>query len=422
MRFIGSLLAVLLALSVNVVSAGDWPQILGPDRNGIARDESLADQWPTNGPPTVWERPVGSGFSAISVAGGKAVLFHRKGQEEIAEAINAKTGQTIWSRSFPAAYVPSFTSDSGPRATPLIRDGRVYLYGAQAAIYCLDMSDGKVLWQRDAYEDYSSKRPSRGEPPEGYFGFGSSPILEGNRLLINIGGSTKDAGIVAFDATTGKTLWKATDERASYSSPVAATIGKQRHVIFATRLNVVSVDPADGRVLFRFPFGRLGPAATGACPVVLGDTVFLSASYGFGAVLAKAGASGAIEVWSDDEVMSSQYTTCVRHGELLFGIHGRQDQGFAALRCFNPKTKQIAWTKEDFGYATLLLADDKLVILTTDGELVLAEANTKKYVELARTRLFNSTTRAIPAFSNGSLFVRDKATLKCMDLSDQSGG
>jgi outer membrane protein assembly factor BamB len=422
MRFIGTLLAVLWAVGLNVASAGDWPQILGPDRNGIARDESLAGRWPKDGPDTVWQRPVGSGFSAISIAGGRAVLFHRKGREEIAEALDTKTGKTIWSQSFPATYVPSFTSDSGPRATPLIRDGRVYLYGAQAAIYCLDMSDGKVLWQRDAYEDYSSKRPSRGEPPEGYFGFGSSPILEGNRLLINIGGSTKEAGIVAFDATTGKTMWKATDERASYSSPVAATIGGQRHVIFATRLNVVSVDPADGRVLFRFPFGRLGPAATGACPVVLGDSVFVSASYGFGAVLARTGASGAIEVWSDDEIMSSQYTTCVRQGESLIGVHGRQDQGFPALRCFNPKTKQIAWTKEDFGYATLILADDKLVIMTTDGELVLAEANTKKYVELARTRLFNSTTRALPALSNGLLFVRDTATLKCVDLSDQNGG
>jgi len=190
MRFIGTLLAVLWAVGLNVASAGDWPQILGPDRNGIARDESLAGRWPKDGPDTVWQRPVGSGFSAISIAGGRAVLFHRKGREEIAEALDTKTGKTIWSQSFPATYVPSFTSDSGPRATPLIRDGRVYLYGAQAAIYCLDMSDGKVLWQRDAYEDYSSKRPSRGEPPEGYFGFGSSPILEGNRLLINIGGST----------------------------------------------------------------------------------------------------------------------------------------------------------------------------------------------------------------------------------------
>ncbi len=422
MRCIGSSLVILWIVGLTVASAGDWPQILGPDRNGIARDENLAGSWSKDGPDTVWQRPVGSGFSAISVAGGKAVLFHRKGREEIAEALDSKTGKTIWSQSFPATYVPSFTSDSGPRATPLIRDGRVYLYGAQAAIYCLDMSNGKVLWQRDAYEDYSSKRPSRGEPAEGYFGFGSSPILEGNRLLINIGGSTKEAGIVAFDATTGKTLWKATDERASYSSPVAATIGGQRHVIFATRLNVVSVDPADGRVLFRFPFGRLGPAATGASPVVLGDTVFVSASYGFGAVLARTGASGAIEVWSDDEVMSSQYTTCVRKGESLIGIHGRQDQGFAAVRCFNPKTKQIAWTKEDFGYATLILADDKLVIMTTDGELVLAEANTKKYVELARTRLFNSTSRAMPALSNGLLFVRDTATLKCINLSDQNGG
>lgn len=416
MRVLGSVLTVLWMLSLSCAWAGDWPQILGPDRNGIARDEKLADEWPAAGPASVWEREVGSGFSGIAVANGKAVLFHRLGNEEIAEALDVRTGKTLWSKSFPAKYVPSYTSDSGPRATPLIHGNRVYLYGAQAAIYCLDMASGKLVWQRDAYEDYSSKRPSRGEPPEGYFGFGSSPILEGNRLLINIGGSTTGAGIVAFDAATGKTLWKATEEKASYSSPVAATIGKQRHVIFATRLNVVSVDPANGRVLFQFPFGRLGPAATGANPVVLGDNIFMSASYGFGAVLAKAGPSGSVELWSSDDIMSSQYTTCVLYDGFLFGIHGRQDQGAAALRCFDPKTKQALWTKENFGYATLILADGKLLIMTTEGELVLAKANKKEYVELARTELFTSTTRAVMALSSGRLFVRDTSTLKCVNV------
>lgn len=411
----GFIALAVLSIPAFRATAGDWPQILGPNRNGAAQNESLADRWPADGPQVEWSKSVGSGFAGVAVSGETAVLFHRQGDDEIVQTYNAATGREGWSTSFDSDYVPSFNPDSGPRATPLIHEDRVYVYGARGTLACLNMTNGSIVWERDTYADFSSKRPSKGEPPEGYFGFASSPILEGDRLLLNIGG--KDgAGIVAFNADTGKTLWTTTDEKASYSSPVAATIGGRRHVIFAARLNVVSVDPKDGRVLFSFPFGRLGPAVTAANPTVLGDSVFITGSYNFGAVLAKAGASGIVQQWSSDEIMSSQYTTCVEYKGTLIGIHGRQDVGRAVLRCFEPKTKRILWTEDGFGYATILLADDKLVILKTDGELILAEASTTKYTELASASVFNSTTRALPALSNGRLFVRDRSTLKCLNL------
>ena len=183
---------------------------------------------------------------------------------------------------------------------------------------------------------------------------------------MNVGG-VAGAVIVAFNAKTGETIWKATDERASYSSPVAATIGGQRHIIFAARLNVLSVDPSNGRVLFSFPFGRTGPAVTAANPVVIGDRVFITASYNFGAVLAKLGTTGAMEQWSNDELLSSQYTTSIQLGNVLFGVHGRQDAGAAELRCVEPLTKRVLWQERDFGYATLIMADKKLLIMKTDG-------------------------------------------------------
>lgn len=402
----------------DATKAGDWPQILGPDRNGIAQNESLSDSWSNGKPNLVWERTVGDGFSGVSVKGNIAVVFHRVGDEEIAEGLNAKTGRKIWRTASPTEYVPSFNPDAGPRAAPVIHDGLVYLYGARGNLSCVRLKDGEQIWQRDTFADFSSKRPSRGEPAEGYFGFASSPIIEGNMLLLNAGGSSKDAGIVAFDRKTGATLWTATDERASYSSPVAATIDGQRHIIFATRLKVVSVDPRNGRVLFEFPFGKLGPAVTAANPLVLGDSVFITGSYQFGAVLARAGHSGALEVWSSDEILSSQYTTAIAHNGMLFGIHGRQDSAPAELRCVNPITRQVIWKETGFGYATLILADNKLLIMKTDGVLILAAADTKKYRELARADLFDSrvTTRALPSLSNGLFYVRDSKTLKCFDL------
>ncbi len=404
-------------ISTDSTVAGDWPQILGPARNGVALNEKIANSWPSGGPKFVWEKKVGDGFAGVSIAKGVGVVFHRVGNEETAEGIDPKTGKQLWSVAFPAEYVPSYNPDAGPRAAPVIHDGLVYLYGARGVLSCIQLADGKKIWQRDLYADFSSKRPSRGEPAEGYFGFASSPIVDGDKVLLNVGGSSRNAGIVALDRKTGKTIWTATDERASYSSPVATTIEGQRHIVFATRLKVVSVDPANGRVLFEFPFGELGPSATGASPVVLGNSIFITGSYHFGAVLARAGRSGAIEVWRSDEILSSQYTTSIAYEKMLFGVHGRQDAAPAELRCVNPFTRQVAWEKSGFGYATMILADDKLLIMKTDGELVLAAADPNQYRELARADLFErATTRALPSLSNGLFYVRDGRTLKCFDL------
>lgn len=401
------------------VSAGDWPQILGPTRNGVAVGEKIAESWPGGTPKELWSRSVGDGFAGVAVKGDRAIVFHRTGDEEVAECLQPATGKVIWKASFPTEYVPSYTSDRGPRCVPLIHGEHVYLYGARGGLHCVRLADGKHVWSRDIYQEYSSRRPSRGEPAEGYFGYGSTPIIEGDLLLLNAGGHTKEAGLVAFNRNTGKTVWTKTSEKATYSSPVATTVEGQRHVIFATRLNVISVDPKNGRTLFEFPFGRLGPAATGATPVVFDNHVFITGSYNFGAVLARIGRSGSVQVWESDDVLSSQYTTSILHEGALFGIHGRQDQGSPALRCINPRTRQILWEEPNVDYATLIKADGKLLVVSTQGEITLVKLDSKKYEPIVKASLFGgrrSTTRALPALADGRLFLRDERTLKCVFL------
>ncbi len=418
--FRAAIVAALLALTqvaeYGPLHAGDWPQILGPGRNGIARDESLLDSWPDRGPAVQWQVDVGDGFAGPAVHDGTLVLFHRKLDREIVEAFDAGSGQSKWSVDYPAEYVPTYTSDGGPRAVPLIHNGQIFIYGALGGLRAIDLATGNKRWERDTFEEFNSKKRVRGEPAEGYFGIGSTPILVDGKLLVNVGGDTNQAGIVAFDPANGKTLWTATSERASYSSPIAAVFGDTKHVIFAARFNIVSVDPANGHERFRFPFGRPGPNVTAANPLVLGNKVFVSASYGFGATLAEIGPAGAKIVWHNDDVMSSQYTTCVEDNGFLYGIHGRQDVGLATLRCFDPLTQKIHWSQEDFGYATLIKADGKLLILKTDGELVLAEVNPKEFHELARASIFKTETRALPALSDGLLFARDTRSFKCLSV------
>lgn len=403
----GLMLAMLGLIVPGVAAAGDWPQILGPQRNGVADNEKLADSFPKKGPPQVWQKEIGEGFAGVAVSDSKAILFHRVGDEERAQAFDAATGKPLWMRPFPTTYASSISPDNGPRCVPVIHDGRVFLLGAAGGLHCVSLADGKPVWSRDVVKDFGA--------PEGYFGIGTTPIVEGNKLLVNVGGKA-NSGIVAFAIADGSTLWQATDEQASYSSPVAVTQGGVRHVIFVTRLSALSIDPENGKVRWKLPFGARGPTVNAANPLVLGDHLFLSASYGVGAVYAKFGKDKTQTVWENNDTMSSQYATCVVHEGLLYGVDGRADQGSASLRCFDPRTGKVQWTESNFGMATLILADRKLILVKEDGTLVLAAATPEKYRELGRARVLSTTTRALPALSNGLLYVRDTRELNCLDL------
>jgi hypothetical protein len=164
------------------------------------------------------------------------------------------------------------------------------------------------------------------------------------------------------------------------------------------------------------PFGERGNSVTAANPIIVDGHVFLTASYGVGAVFARFGKDKVETVWADNNTMSCQYVTCVRHEGHLYGIDGRQDQGTARLRCFDPRTQRVQWTEEDFGMGSLLLADGKLVIFKDDGTLILAAASPAAYREMGRVAIMATETRPLPALAGGLLYVRDKETLKCVDL------
>lgn len=401
------LLSSIISIASGGLRAGDWPQILGPNRNGIAVDEKLADKLPSGGPKAIWSRPVGEGFAGVAVASGVVVVFHRQGDDEVVEALDAATGKPKWKAAFPTNFTSTYSSDNGPRCVPLIHGDRVYVFGAGGNLHCVRSTDGTKVWSRAVFRDFNA--------PDGYFGAGSTPIVAAGKLIVNVGGKGS-SGVVAFDLDTGKTVWQATDEQASYSSPIAFTADGVQHVIVIARLSAMSLNPATGDVRFRFPFGARGPTVNAASPVVIGDQLFLTASYGVGAVSAKFGPSDAKVEWTKHEVLSSQYTTPILHGGKLFGIDGREDIPPAHLRCVDPKSGRVLWSKDNFGVATLLLADEKLVIVKTDGTLVLAKPSPDSYRELGRAKVLSNTTRALPALANGLLFVRDTSSLKCLDL------
>jgi outer membrane protein assembly factor BamB len=403
------LASLFLVVVPQILPAGDWPQILGPQRNGIAEGEKLAASWPTGAPQTVWKQSVGTGLAGVAVAAGTVYVFDRDGDDERLAAVDALTGKPRWKpATWPSSYQDAIAGDDGPRCVPVVHEGKVYAYGAAGTLACINTKDGKIAWSRNLVTDYRADL--------GYFGAGSTPLIEGKTLIVNVGGQKSQAGVVGLSIETGKELWKSVPDTASYSSPIAVTVDGTRHVLCITRLKLVSLDPSNGKVRFEFPFGKRGPTVNGANPVVVKDHVLATASYGIGATFAKIGKDRIDPQWDGDEILSSQYTTSVLLDGWLYGIDGRQDAGAASLRCFDPVTKKVAWTEENFGMATLILADNKLVCMKTDGTLTLVAATPKAYEELATAKLFNSTCRGLPALSNGLLYVRDTQTLKCFDL------
>lgn len=377
-------------------SAGDWPQILGPHRNGDADDEPLPDRWKSP-PAPAWKYPLGQGYAGPVAVGERVLVFHRQGGNERLEALHSDTGKPLWKIDFPASYRGGVDPDVGPRCVPLVHHSTVYVYGASGALHAVSLETGEKRWSRDLGAEFQAD--------EGYFGAGSTPIVAGDKLLVNVGGKS-GAGLVALELEGGAVAWQATDEGPSYSSPTLATLRNQPVAIFVTRMNCVGVDPNSGAVRFKFPFGKRGPTVNAATPLVVGDQLFVSASYGIGAQLAKLAKDKVEPVWSNDESLSSQYSTAVYFDGHLYGSHGREDIGVAELRCVRLSDGHVAWSAPNFGVAHVIRSGDKLLALSVSGKLTLLKATPERFEPLGAATIAQATTRALPALARGRLVVR----------------
>ena len=378
--------------------AGDWPQILGPHRNGHADNETLADNWVQRQPTRLWQVDVGSGYAGPAVVGEQILIFHRTGPRDNLASLTLD-GKQHWTASWQASYRGGMDADDGPRCVPLVHDDRVFVLNAAGDLHCVNLSTGEKLWSRPLARDYDAS--------DGYFGVGSTPIVVDNQLLVNVGGR-QGAGIVAIDPATGATQWKAIDDQASYSSPTEWVRGHQRHAIFVTRLHAVGMEPTSGKEIFRMPFGRRGPTVNAAMPLLIEpQLLFLTASYGIGAQLVQLESDEPRIIWSGDDILSSQYPTPAFYGGHLFGVHGREDGQTASLRCVEARSGKVRWEETGVGMAHLIVADQKLLVLRTNGELLLLRPTPRKYTELGRHRLSNAITRALPALASSRIYVRD---------------
>jgi outer membrane protein assembly factor BamB len=394
--------------------AADWPQFLGPQRNGVYTGPPITTSFPAGGPRKVWEKHIGQGFAGPVVAGERLILFHRVRNEEVVDALNARTGAAEWHFASPTAYRDDFGFDEGPRAVPVVAGSRVYTFGAEGRLQALDLASGKLIWTVDTRARFNVRK--------GYFGAAGSPLVEDGRVLANVGGTdgAKGAGIVAFNADTGAILWTATSDEASYSSPVGATLGGKRVAVFFTRRGLEGIDPATGAVIFeRMWRSRSAASVNAATPLVVNDVIFLSATYETGSTALKVSGSELKPLWQSDEVLSNHYATAVYSNGILYGFHGRQEFN-PSFRAVDLMTGAVKWSTDRFHAGTVTLAGDVLVILRETGELMLASATPQAFKPLAQAQILPPTIRANPALADGFLYVRNTDTpdpvLVCLDL------
>jgi outer membrane protein assembly factor BamB len=398
-------LVFVLFLSIPLLAA-DWPQFLGPARNGVYTGAPLNEKWASSGPRVIWRKQIGQGLSGPVVAQNRAILFHRVDDREVVESFDALTGAPQWRHTYATTYRDDFGFDEGPRAVPVVAEGIVYTYGAEGKLHAIELATGKPLWNVDAMRQF--------DVAKGFFGAAGSPLIEEGRVIANIGG--KKGGIVAFDAKSGKVVWTATADAASYSSGIGATMFGRRYAVFLTREGLVGLDPSTGQVRFQRAWrARQAASVNAATPIIVGNSMFVSAEYGPGAGLLQFDGTKLTDVWLSNDVLSNHYATSVYHDGQLYGYHGRQEFG-PVFRAVNLQTGKVLWSTERFGAGSVTLAGNRLVIIRESGELILAAVSPKSFQPVAKAQILPPTVRAYPALADGVLYVRNDNTLVALDL------
>jgi outer membrane protein assembly factor BamB len=374
---------LVLLLACTGAPAADWPQWLGPNRNASS-PEKVA---PWKGDlAALWRKPVGEGHSSPVIASGK-VYLHTRVKDQDAEALtayDAATGKQLWQTGYRRAPYKGLFGN-GPRGTPAVAGGKVYTFGITGLLTCFDAGSGERLWQVDTLKEFNA--------PNLFFGASCSPLVEGDLVLVNVGG--KGASVVAFHKDSGKVAWKALDDRASYSSPIAFGKGRSRQVVFLTGNALVSLAPADGSLFWRFPLLDL-LSESSTTPVRVGD-ILVGSTITYGAVGLRLGTSGekpAVKKEWNNPNLTCYFSTPVGVGkEYLYLVTGTKPPALSiesTLRCVEAGTGKELWQQRGVGkyHAALLrTGDDKLLLLKETGDLVLLEPNPKANRELARAHV-----------------------------------
>jgi outer membrane protein assembly factor BamB len=426
-------------------TGSDWESFLGPTLDGKSSEKGFIP-WKDDGPKRIWQQKLGIGYCMPAVSRGRLFLFDRYGDMARVTCQKAETMDELWKFEYPTDYEDLYGYNNGPRCMPVVDGDRVYTLGAEGMLHCLRVADGSVAWKIDTRKEFGVI--------QNFFGVSSVPLVEGDLLLVGIGGSPPESAnappgqlnlvkpngsaIVAFDKQTGAVRYKVGDDLASYSSPMAATINGRRWCFYFAREGLLAFDPTTGKQDFHFPWrAPILESVNASNPVVFGDHVFISETYGPGSTLLKVKPGGYDVVWSDDprareKRMQTHWNTAIYVDGFLYGSSGRHTNN-AELRCIDALQGNVRWSIPGLSRSSLTYVDGYFICLTEYGDLLLFKPNGTKLDWESRftplsgeegldpsgvgpPRLLGYPAWAAPIISHGLMFVRGNHRLACYEV------
>jgi outer membrane protein assembly factor BamB len=386
-------------------SGSDWPQFLGPERNGRSSETGLIDTWPANGP-----KAGGVGMSGVAIQGTTAVTLVQKDGKQWLLALDAQTGDTKWETPLAPEYRNGM--GNGPRGTPAISAESVYAFTGEGILVAAQLATGKITWSKDTVKDLG------GKPAE--YGMACSPLVHDGLVIVTVGGAK--GTVAAYDMKSGQRQWATGDSPAGYSSPAVLDIGGRQQLIAFAGNAALGMNPASGKLLWQYPY-ETNFDCNIATPIAVDGNVFLSSGENHGSVLLALRPKGdkfdIAEVWKSQgtkSVLRNEWQTSILLDGYLYGLDNVGGAGpVTHLTCINAKTGERVWQKPRWGKGNLIAAEGKLFFSTMNGELVIARANPREYEEIGRKE-YIGTTRQAPALSRGLLYMRDDAEIVCIDV------
>lgn len=403
--------SLTVLLQNSKLAADDWPQFLGPNRNGISAETKLVETFPKEGPEILWRLPLGVGMSNLAVSGGQAFTLYQNEESQLLTAIDVKTGKQVWEVVIAPAYENAM--GNGPRATPAVKDGVVYAFSGEGVLVAADTKTGKLAWAVNAAKELYGKVMD--------YGMASSPLVIGDNVVVQPG--SHRGTVAAFNIKDGKLVWAAANGNAGYSSPIVATLAGKEQIVALAGAEVLGIDPADGTVLWKHDFETEYDCNT-ATPLILDEsTLLVSAGENHGSAILKItetdGTLTATSEWESigkDSILRAEWQTPVVSDGHLYGFDNMGSAGpITNFVCVRLSDQEQVWKEDRYGKCNLILADGKLFISTMRGELVIAKASAKAYEETGRAVIFGMTRQA-PVIADGKLYLRDDKEVVCINV------